>query len=485
MPSRNLSLRILLVLCTTAPLLAADPRGHPPNFDAAHHPTRVLVRFKPGTTEGTRQGAHATALTQNVLQEYSVVPGLQLVEVPNGQVPAAVNAYRNNPNVLYAEPDYVIHLAAVPNDAYFSNLWGLHNTGQTVNGDTSTHPGADIKAPEAWDKWTGDPNFRIAVLDTGVNYFHQDLQANIWTNEQELNGQSGYDDDLNGYIDDIHGYNFASGYANPSDPLDDHVDGHGTLVAGIIGAVGNNAVPGGFNGGVVGVNWRCKIVALKVLDSNGDGYVSALVNAMRYVIKNNIRLSNASVGFCEVGVDSEALYELIQASQTEVIGGHLLVAAAGNVPSPNNCPSVRDNDLSPHYPASYDLQNVISVAATNNDDELASFSHYGLTTVDLGAPGVNIYSTLYPGINTYAFKSGTSFAAPHVTGVVALVMSRYPNLTWAQVRNRVLWTVRPLDSLRNLTATGGMVNALAAVWDCNGNGIDDACDVSCSAEHVP
>jgi predicted outer membrane repeat protein len=376
-------------------------------------------------------------------------------------VAAAIAVYRRNPHVLYAEPDYWLHADSVPNDQAFLELWGLRNVGQTVSGDPGT-PGADIRAVPAWDLWTGDPAFRIAVIDTGVDYNHPDLAANIWTNLGETPG-NGVDDDGNGWIDDIHGFDFING---DSDPMDD--SNHGTHVAGTIGAVANNGV------GVAGINWRCKIVALKTLGPGG-GTTSAAIGAVQYAIDNGIRVSNNSWGG---GGYSQALHDVIAASQAV---GHVFVAAAGN--------AAVDNDLFPHYPSSYDLPNIIAVAATDNDDELASFSNWGLQSVDLGAPGVRIYSSIRN--NDYKFFSGTSMASPHVAGVVGLLTSRSPQLSWQTIRDRVLDSVRPVASLQGITATGGILNAVAALGDCNANGINDAIDIAgggsvdCTGNGVP
>ena len=216
------------------------------------YPDRLLVRFKHGTTRAGRQAAHNAAQAKRVLREYHVVSNLQLVEVEEDVLPAALAVYQGHPDVLYAEPDYLVHAFDVPNDPHFDQLWGLYNWGQTINNDPGT-AGADILAVDAWDIWTGDPDFRIAVIDTGVNYNHPDLQANIWTNPGEIPGND-VDDDGNGYVDDVHGYDFLDG---DGDPLDGY--GHGSHVAGTIGAVGNN------NAGVAGVNWHCKIVAVRFL----------------------------------------------------------------------------------------------------------------------------------------------------------------------------------------------------------------------------
>lgn len=217
------------------------------------HSNRLLVRFKAGIARADRQAVHDAAQATRVLRSYHAVDGLQLVEVPENALSAALAAYTNHPDVLYAEPDYVVYPVNMPDDPDFGQLWGLHNTGQTVNDDDPGTPGADIQAVDAWDIWTGDPNFRIAVIDTGVDSTHPDLQDNIWTNPGEF-PNNGIDDDGNGYIDDVHGYDFLN---NEGEPTDDRF--HGTHVAGTIGAVGDNGL------GVVGVNWHCKIVSLRFL----------------------------------------------------------------------------------------------------------------------------------------------------------------------------------------------------------------------------
>ena len=223
---------------------------------ASFHPERLLVRFKSGATRAGRQAAHTAARAEGVLRAYRAVPDLQLVAVAEDNLATALDVYQKNPDVLYAEPDYYVWTDAIPDDPDFGLLWGMYNTGQTVNDDPGT-PGADIRATEAWDVWTGASEFRIAVIDTGVKYDHPDLEANIWTNLGEIPA-NGVDDDWNGYVDDIHGYDYYNDDGDPDDDL-----GHGTHVAGTIGAVGDNSL------GVVGVNWRCSIVALKIFGSSG------------------------------------------------------------------------------------------------------------------------------------------------------------------------------------------------------------------------
>jgi hypothetical protein len=418
-----------------------------------YEPGQLLVRFKPGTTLSSREAVHLAVEAKSVLKEFRHVVGLQLVEVDDAKLPSTLDAYSAHPDVLYAEPDYLIELAATPNDPDFPLLWGMENTGQVVEGVPGT-PGADIRATGAWDFWTGDPDFKIAVIDTGVDYQHPDLAPNIWVNPGEI-PDNGFDDDGNGYIDDVRGWDFSN---EDADPMDRYSFGHGSHVAGIIGAAGNNGL------GVAGVNWQCSIVPLKIFGGIHTP-ISAAVPALEYCIDNDIRVSNNSwyaTGF------SQSLYDVVEATQA---AGHIVVASAGN--------SAYNNDLGGNrYPACFDLPNIISVAATNNNDELAWFSHWGPTMVDIGAPGLDVYSTVHHG--EYGYKSGTSMASPHVTGVVGLIMSRWPGLGWQAVKTHVLNTARPVDSLIGRVLASGVVNA-QNTGDCNGNGIGDEIDVASSA----
>ncbi len=449
-----------------------DPGGEDAAATASHHPSRLIVRFRTDMVPGQRAVTHTTARADRVVRRARFVDGLTVVEVPEDEWSQALASYRTDPNVLYVEPDFEIRIGDLPNDPSFDRLWGMENTGQTLNGffcfPTGT-VGADIRALEAWDVWTGDPDFRIAVIDTGINYEHPDLAANVWTNPGEIAG-NGIDDDGNGWIDDIHGYDFHNG---DSDPLDDHR--HGSHVAGTIGAVGNNDL------GVVGVNHQCSLVALKTFDENGSGFVSTAVEAMEYVIANGIRVSNNSWGCssADAGCFSQALFDVIQASQSV---DHIFVAAAGNKFG-------NDNDDIPYYPVSYDLDNIIAVAALDNRDGLAFFSNFGANSVDVAAPGACIYSTMLG--SDYGYLDGTSMATPHVTGLVGLVMSRLPELTGPQVRERIFKTVRPVPALEGMVATGGVIHAGAAVWDCNTNGVLDEEDIAsgessdCNGNQLP
>jgi PKD repeat protein len=301
----------------------------------------------------------------------------------------------------------------------------LHNTND-----------ADIDAPEAWDIETGNSNdVVIAVIDTGVDYDHEDLAANMWLNEHELNGVVGVDDDGNGYIDDIKGWDF---FSDDNDPDDEN--GHGTHCSGTIAAEGNNGR------GVVGVSWNAKIMPLRFLGPDG-GSTSDAILAIEYATMMGVDIMSNSWGG---GGYSVALEDAISAAND---AGILFVAAAGNAGT--------DNDVYPHYPSSYNVPNVISVAATDSFDNLAYFSNYGLISVDLGAPGVSIYSTL-PG-NSYGSYSGTSMATPHVAGAVALIKAQYPELSSDRIKARLLGSVDTIPSLSGKTVTGGRLNAYNAL----------------------
>ena len=348
-----------------------------------------------------------------------------------GDVLDAVRRLAGRPGIAYAEPNYVLSIDSIPDDPRFGELWGLHNTGQS--GGTAD---ADIDAPEAWDVTTGSRSVVVAVIDTGVDYNHPDLAANIWVNAAELNGSPNRDDDRNGYVDDVHGYDFVN---NDASPLDDQ--GHGTHLAGTIGAAGNNGV------GVAGINWQVQIMPLKFLDGSGSGTTSDAIKAIEYAVANGATISNNSWGGDPY---SQALYDAIRNARN---AGHIFVTAAGNNGS--------NNDQSPFYPAGYELDNVISVAATDRNDRLASFSNYGAATVDLAAPGVDILSTK-PN-NAYATSSGTSMATPHVAGVVALVRGQHPELTYREVIQQVLNSVDYVPALEGRTITAGRLNAARAV----------------------
>ncbi|MDH6096172.1 S8 family serine peptidase, partial [Umezakia ovalisporum] len=381
-----------------------------PSQTADYAPNRLIVKFNPEVTSTQAneiKNSLGVVKTQNIR-----LTGAEIWQLSGTtSVETALATYGRSRVFEYIEPDYIVTTAAtIPNDPSFNLLWGLHNTGQT--GGT---PDVDIDAPEAWDIQTGNPDLVIGVIDTGVDYTHPDLVGNIWTNIGEIAGD-GIDNDGNGYIDDIRGWDFAY---NDNNPMDVH--GHGTHVSGTIAGKGNNAV------GVTGVAWNAKIMPLKFLDDTGSGWISDAILAVEYATAQGVKLTNNSWGG---GGYSQGLYDAIAAAGD---AGSLFIAAAGN--ESNN------NDSSPSYPASYNLDNIISVAAITHWDGLSSFSNYGLTTVDLGAPGSDIYSTV-PG-NSYDSYSGTSMASPHVAGAAALLWSENPTWTAQQVKDVLLQTVDP------------------------------------------
>ena len=379
------------------------------------------------------------------------LPGLLLVEAAGGDAAALEASLRENPHVKYVEQNTEIVAQSVPVYDEFSHLYGLHNTGQTGGLDD-----ADIDAPEAWDITTGSSDVIIAVIDSGVDYDHPDLVDNIWTNPNEIPG-NGKDDDGNGFVDDVHGWNFHRD-AVDGDPFDDN--GHGTHVAGTIAAMGNNDV------GAMGVSWTSKIMPVKFLDENNAGYVTDAIKAVRYVTTMredgvNVRIMNNS--WVSKEGYSEALEEVVKKAGE---AGILFVAGAGNG---NAFRRANNNDFVPSYPASYAfpdedvIDNVISVTATDENDKLVEIFNYGPESVDLAAPGMGIYSTEAGG--GCGFRSGTSTATPHVSGVAALVWSHLPYASVTEVRDAILEGVDLLPSTEDQAklATGGRLNALGAL----------------------
>jgi len=352
-------------------------------------------------------------------------------------VSQAVKEYQRESAVSYAEPNYIVHAFAIPNDPFYSQLWGLKNTGQMVNGITGK-AGADIKTEPAWAMTTGSTSVVVGIVDTGVDYTHPDLAANIWSNPGGIGGCSA----------GTHGYNAITLTCNP---LDDN--NHGTHVSGTIGAVGNNGI------GVVGINWTTRIMGLKFLDANGSGYIADAVTAIDFAVKAkiagvNIRALNNSWGG---GGFSQALLDEINKAGAN---GILFVVAAGN--------SATNLNRRTFYPCSYTTAtNLICVAATDQNDTLAWFSNYGSNTVHLGGPGTNILSTIIGG--NYAYFDGTSMATPHVVGAAALILSApgQGSLTVSQLKNKILSSVDLLPSLVGLTITGGRLNVCKAIPGCS------------------
>jgi subtilisin family serine protease len=368
--------------------------------------------------------------------------GAVLFKVSGGYEPTQIqNALALEPSISLVEPNFVYSIDDVPNDLEFDQLWGLHNTGQT--GGTED---ADIDAVEAWDVGQGTGESVIGVIDTGIDYTHPELAANIWTNPIECPGGigncivDGIDNDGNGFPDDFHGYDFIN---EDHDPFDDHR--HGTHVAGTIGAVGDNLR------GVIGVNPKAQMMALKFLSNSGSGSAFNALRAIRYatMMKRdygiNVVATNNSWGGRS---GSDFLAEEIARAAEE---GVLFVAAAGNTNTDNDNESGR-----PHFPASFPFENIISVAATDHNDERSAFSSYGATTVDLGAPGTAILSTTPNG--SYSTFNGTSMAAPHVAGAISLLANIAPHLNSLEMREIIFESTDPIPSLSDITATGGRLN---------------------------
>jgi subtilisin family serine protease len=409
----------------------------------------VLVRFRQGTTVDRIKDI-AFRHHDLVEDQIEAVDGLVVIQDEDGLgAEQVVNEYRNLPEVEYVEPNYSISLepepqgavppaylnpsASGPNDPMFGEQWSLDNSGQ--RGGSAT---ADISALAAWEKTRGTDKVVVAVIDSGVDYTHPDLIKNMWVRPP---GMARYSDAQLGTIDDAHGFNAVD---NTGDPMDDN--GHGTHCAGIIGAEGDN------NEGIAGINWKLEIMPLKFIDASGSGTTKDAIKAINYVIDRkragvNVRVINASWGST---AKSKALEDAIREAGEE---GILFIAAAGN--------SSADSDRSPHYPAGYNLPNVISVAALNRKDELASFSNYGAKSVHIAAPGSEILSTWLGG--TFEEHSGTSMATPEVVGVAALVLSVEPKISVKDLRQRLLDSVDPLPGLKGKVSSGGRLNAARAV----------------------
>lgn len=440
------ALLISFCLATVSPFIEAEAqmlirpsesdeslnRAFPAVFEKDFVDDELLVSFRPGT---------ARSRINEVRESFGAAPIKEFPEIRvhhwrlgrGSDVLQRVEALSRNPNVEFAEPNYIVTLTDFPtpfDDKFRGELWGMHNLGQ--DGGTAD---ADIDAPEAWAYTTGSQDVVIGVIDTGIDYNHPDLQGNIWTNPGEIAG-NGIDDDGNGFVDDVRGWDFGD---DDNDPMD--TNGHGTHVAGTIGARGNNGI------GVVGVNWNVRLMPIKIIASTGVGNSSDTIDGILYASRfkdssgnNLVRITNNSWSTSK----SKALQNAIASS------GALFVASAGN-----------DGSSAMIFPAGYNNANILSVAATDRIDGLATFSNFGSTWVDLGAPGVNVVSTHLG--NGYRGMSGTSMAAPHVVGVAGLILAENPGLSITDLKARIMNNVDPLPSLAGKTVTGGRLNARKAV----------------------
>ena len=408
---------------------------------------QLLVKFRAGVSASQMQTVLSSFNATRLERFYQPRRNLALAERTQGwrvvsfaagtNVSRAYESLSRHGDVESVAPNAILRVQATPNDLD-TRLWGLNNTGQT-----SGRADADIDAPEAWNTIKEANNVVVAVIDTGVDYRHPDLAANMWVNTGEIPG-NGIDDDGNGYIDDVYGYDFAN---NDGDPMDDN--SHGTHVAGTIGAVGNNSL------GVVGVAWRTKIMALKFIGADGYGLTSDAINAILYAADMGAKVSNNSWGglaWDRGGV----LYSkpLQDAIQTAADAGMLFVAAAGN-------DGAFTDENSTAIPAGLPVPNIISVAATDHNDELAWFSNHGAVEVDIAAPGVNILSTVpNSGYDSY---QGTSMAAPHVTGAAALLFAQTPGITYHEVKAILMNKADIVAGTANKVSSGGRLNLNKAV----------------------
>ena len=421
-------------------------------------PGEVLVQFQPGVNEQARAEVRALAGAQiaDELQNVSMVrAGSGMLErlslQPGTSVEDAIRRLENNPNVRYAEPNWIYTPAAVSNDTYYTNgqLWGMYGDDlPAAVGPAGTTNQFGSQAEKAWNYgFTGSSNVFVGIIDEGFQYAHPDLAANSWTNP--FDPLDGIDNDSNGYIDDIHGWDF---FYNDNSTYDGTVDDHGTHVAGTIGGQGGNGA------GVAGVNWSTTMISTKFLGPSG-GSTTGAVQALDYLTDLKVRhginivASNNSWGG---GGFSQALLDAINRAANQ---GILFVAAAGN--------SNLNNDASASYPSNYSTvagagyEAVIAVASITSTGAKSSFSSYGANTVDLGAPGSAIVSSVPD--STYASYSGTSMATPHVTGAVALYASKYPGVSANNIRNAILSSARATTSLSGITVTGGRLDVYAAL----------------------
>lgn len=433
-------------------LLALATQAHA----ADYVPGEMIVKLKEGTAKSAlfSMKSLGVELKETIsLVNREAIHVVRFDETQKGAMKAMQSMLSDMPEVEYAEPNFIYKIVKpiahknilsnildvkddnnayyTPVDARFGELWGLRNTGNNAPAGVNGVEGADVDALRAWEITQGSRDIKIAVIDTGIDYNHPDLAEQMWTNEAELNGEEGVDDDGNGYVDDIHGYDFAN---NDGDPNDGH--SHGTHCAGTIGAA-HNAF------GVAGVMRDVQFVGVKFLTDSGSGSTANAIKSIDYATRVGVDIMSNSWGG---GGRSEALKEAIERAND---AGIVFTAAAGN--------SSTDNDSRPHYPSNYEVDNVISVAATTASDDIASFSCYGKRTVHIGAPGHKILSTVKDG--GYASYSGTSMATPHVSGVIGLLLSQEQGLSPLEVRNRVMRTSDPVAALRGKTINSGRINA--------------------------
>lgn len=426
------SLLLIVIIFTSILAQSEKPKVLKAPAKAQMIPGELIIKFRPRITD---------IESSQTLQEVGIkaVKTFPVLNIKTCQILAektidqVIQECKALSDIEYAEPNYRVYALEKPNDPEYSRLWGLNNTGQT--GGTND---ADIDAEEAWNVEKGSKQVIVGVIDTGIDYNHEDIKANMWKNPGEIPNNN-IDDDNNGYVDDYYGWDF---FFNDKDPYDDNE--HGTHVAGTIGAIGNNGK------GVVGVNWSVSLMALKFLDNTGSGSTSDAIEAIIYAANMGANILNNSWGG---GGFSQSLEDAITYAKNK---GVLFVAAAGN--------DSKNTDGDPNYPSNYDVANVISIAASTDEDKLAGFSNYGAQTVDIAAPGESIYSTT-PN-NRYASLSGTSMATPHVVGAAALIWSHYlPNSNWENVKFRLFGSADYVFNLQGKVLLDGRLNVNTALTD--------------------
>jgi thermitase len=413
-------------LCVTLLLLVAF-LGTGQGSDLPYVEGEALVKFREGLKGKMAESMRVFSDFQvKIRNHYPSTDVYRVKGQPGDRTHDMIRRLRQDPNVEYAEPNYKRYLKVVtPNDPLFASQWALEN----------------MMCPEAWEIETGDRSVVIAFADSGIDYEHEDLRNNLWKNLGEdwvgnNPGNNGLDDDHDGYVDNYYGINTITG---SGDPFDD--EGHGTHVAGIAGAEGNNLK------GVAGVNWRVSVMALKFIGAGGFGDVGDEIEAIEFAKKMGVRIVNMSFGSSEFSTpERNAIAEA---------SGILFVTAAGNERT--------NNDVVPSYPANYDLPNIISVAGSDWNDNSYHASNYGLTSVDVAAPGVDILST-FPG-DDYQSLSGTSMSTALVSGLAGLILSKKPGLSVTQMKDQILRTVDVTPGLQDKTLTGGRINAYRSLTE--------------------
>jgi serine protease len=397
---------------------------------------QVIVKYR--SPVSTRKSAEAAARVRGKVSKVFGRGKYALIDVPaDTSAAGAAGRLKHLSEIEAAAPNFIRRVVSFPNDPQLhSHQWALNSYGQNISFPivAPSVPDADIDAPEAWDITTGSASVVVAVIDTGLALTNADLAPNAWVNDSEIPGNS-IDDDGNGYVDDVNGYNFSAHVPSPEDD-----NGHGTFVSGIIGARGDNGA------GISGVNWRVSLMALKAFNAAGTGTDADLIEAIDYAVQNGAKVINASWG------DPAYSSVLLDVIKDAGDAGVFFVAAAGN--DGNN---LREH---PFYPAAYALENLVTVGSTNYQDKWSAFSNYDSILVDVFAPGESVYSTR-PTFNS--FGNGTSYAAPHVTGIAALLAAQNRLISPDEMRRYIISAVDQRQTLDRRAHADGRVSAHKAL----------------------